>query len=102
VEQIPNVAIICHEAPHLFGNVLRDYLLSIIMTYLNDSDNQVSDDGDLSAYSVSVQVLSFIILFLKQQRPWYHSGVNVMETCFCLGTTNGSGCFDDYTETGPS
>jgi len=46
VEQIPNVAIICHEAPHLFGNVLRDYLLSIIMTYLNDSDNQVSDDSD--------------------------------------------------------
>ncbi|XP_026828908.1 serine/threonine-protein phosphatase 4 regulatory subunit 1 isoform X2 [Ooceraea biroi] len=41
MEQIPNVAIICHEAPHLFGNVLRDYLLSIIITYLNDSDNQV-------------------------------------------------------------
>jgi len=50
VEQIPNVAIICHEAPHLFGNVLRDYLLSIIMTYLNDSDNQVSDHTHISAY----------------------------------------------------
>ncbi|XP_011698088.1 PREDICTED: serine/threonine-protein phosphatase 4 regulatory subunit 1-like isoform X2 [Wasmannia auropunctata] len=41
VEQIPNVAIICHEAPHLFGDVLRNHLLGIVMTYLNDLDNQV-------------------------------------------------------------
>ncbi|XP_028044967.1 serine/threonine-protein phosphatase 4 regulatory subunit 1 isoform X2 [Monomorium pharaonis] len=41
VEQIPNVAIICNEAPHLFGNVLRDYLLDIVMKYLSDMDNQV-------------------------------------------------------------
>ncbi|XP_018057908.1 PREDICTED: serine/threonine-protein phosphatase 4 regulatory subunit 1-like isoform X2 [Atta colombica] len=41
VEQIPNVAIICHEAPHLFGHVIRNYLLDIVMKYLNDQDNQV-------------------------------------------------------------
>ncbi|XP_025992654.2 serine/threonine-protein phosphatase 4 regulatory subunit 1 isoform X2 [Solenopsis invicta] len=41
VEQIPNVAIICHEAPHLFGNVLRNYLLGIVMKYLSDTDNPV-------------------------------------------------------------
>ncbi|KYN13323.1 Serine/threonine-protein phosphatase 4 regulatory subunit 1 [Trachymyrmex cornetzi] len=41
VEQIPNVAIICHEAPHLFGYVIRNYLLDIVMKYLNDQDNQV-------------------------------------------------------------
>ncbi|XP_018346239.1 PREDICTED: serine/threonine-protein phosphatase 4 regulatory subunit 1-like isoform X3 [Trachymyrmex septentrionalis] len=41
VEQIPNVAIICHEAPHLFGHVVRNYLLDIVMKYLNDQDNQV-------------------------------------------------------------
>lgn len=41
VEQIPNVAIICHEAPHLFGDVLRNHLLGIVMKYLNDLDNQV-------------------------------------------------------------
>ncbi|KAG5323239.1 PP4R1 phosphatase, partial [Acromyrmex heyeri] len=42
VEQIPNVAIICHEAPHLFGHVIRNYLLDIVMKYLNDQDNQAS------------------------------------------------------------
>ncbi|XP_011880997.1 PREDICTED: serine/threonine-protein phosphatase 4 regulatory subunit 1-like isoform X1 [Vollenhovia emeryi] len=41
VEQIPNVAIICHEAPHLFGDVLRNHLLDIVMKYLSDIDNQV-------------------------------------------------------------
>ncbi|KAL0109161.1 hypothetical protein PUN28_014328 [Cardiocondyla obscurior] len=41
VEQIPNVAIICHEAPHLFSDVLRDHLLDIVMKYLSDLDNQV-------------------------------------------------------------
>ncbi|XP_018407558.1 PREDICTED: serine/threonine-protein phosphatase 4 regulatory subunit 1-like [Cyphomyrmex costatus] len=41
VEQIPNVAIICHEAPHLFGDVLRNHLLDIVMKYLKDQDNQV-------------------------------------------------------------
>ena len=43
VEQIPNVAIICHEAPHLFGHVIRNYLLDIVMKYLNDQDNQASE-----------------------------------------------------------
>ncbi|KYQ52178.1 Serine/threonine-protein phosphatase 4 regulatory subunit 1 [Trachymyrmex zeteki] len=43
VEQIPNVAIICHEAPHLFGDVLRNHLLDIVMKYLNDQDNQASE-----------------------------------------------------------
>lgn len=43
VEQIPNVAIICLEAPHLYGDVLRGYLLGIIIKYLSDPDNQASD-----------------------------------------------------------
>lgn len=43
VEQIPNVAIICHEAPHLFGDVLRNHLLGIVMRYLSDLDNQASE-----------------------------------------------------------
>ncbi|GAB1861274.1 Serine/threonine-protein phosphatase 4 regulatory subunit 1 [Camponotus japonicus] len=41
VEQIPNVAIICLEAPDLFGDVLRNHLLGIIIKYLSDPDNQV-------------------------------------------------------------
>ncbi|XP_050459179.1 serine/threonine-protein phosphatase 4 regulatory subunit 1-like isoform X3 [Cataglyphis hispanica] len=41
VEQIPNVANICLEAPDLFGDVLRDHLLGIIIKYLSDPDNQV-------------------------------------------------------------
>ncbi|CAL1686167.1 unnamed protein product [Lasius platythorax] len=41
VEQIPNVALICLEAPHLYGDVLRSYLLGIIIKYLSDPDNQV-------------------------------------------------------------
>lgn len=42
VEQIPNMAIICLEAPHLYDHVLRDHLLGIITKYLNDPDNQAS------------------------------------------------------------
>ncbi|XP_076679485.1 serine/threonine-protein phosphatase 4 regulatory subunit 1 isoform X3 [Andrena cerasifolii] len=41
VEQLPHVAMICQEAPHLFGDVLHDHLLGMITTYLRDSDNQV-------------------------------------------------------------
>lgn len=52
VEQIPNVAIICHEAPHLFGDVLRNHLLGIVMKYLNDLDNQASDRFTLHARDV--------------------------------------------------
>ncbi|XP_067211708.1 serine/threonine-protein phosphatase 4 regulatory subunit 1 isoform X2 [Linepithema humile] len=41
VEQIPNIAIICHEAPHIFGDVFRNHFLGIIVKYLSDTDNQV-------------------------------------------------------------
>ncbi|XP_011144837.1 serine/threonine-protein phosphatase 4 regulatory subunit 1 isoform X2 [Harpegnathos saltator] len=42
VEQLPHVAMICHEAPQLFGRgVLRKHLLDIIIKYLRDMDKQV-------------------------------------------------------------
>ncbi|CAK9828991.1 Serine/threonine-protein phosphatase 4 regulatory subunit 1 [Anthophora retusa] len=41
IDQLPHVATICHEAPHLFGDVLHDHLLGIIIKYLRDQDNQV-------------------------------------------------------------
>ncbi|XP_017880450.1 serine/threonine-protein phosphatase 4 regulatory subunit 1-like isoform X2 [Ceratina calcarata] len=40
IEQLPHVATICHESPHLFGD-LHDHLLDIIIKYLRDEDNQV-------------------------------------------------------------
>ncbi|XP_017763871.1 PREDICTED: serine/threonine-protein phosphatase 4 regulatory subunit 1-like isoform X2 [Eufriesea mexicana] len=41
LEQIPEAASICHEYPHLFDNVLHDYLLSFIITFLQERDNQI-------------------------------------------------------------
>ncbi|XP_076622614.1 serine/threonine-protein phosphatase 4 regulatory subunit 1 isoform X2 [Colletes latitarsis] len=41
VEQLPHVAMICEEAPYLYGNILHDYLLDIILKYLQDVDIQV-------------------------------------------------------------
>ncbi|XP_076171001.1 serine/threonine-protein phosphatase 4 regulatory subunit 1 isoform X2 [Ptiloglossa arizonensis] len=41
VEQLPHVAMICQEAPHLFGDVLHDHLLDIIIKFLRDTDSQV-------------------------------------------------------------
>ncbi|XP_043461368.1 serine/threonine-protein phosphatase 4 regulatory subunit 1-like isoform X3 [Leptopilina heterotoma] len=41
VEQLPHVAIICHETPHLFGDALSCYIIEIILKYLRDTDNQV-------------------------------------------------------------
>lgn len=42
VEQLPDIATICQKAPHLFGDVLHDHLLGIIIKYLQDSDNEVN------------------------------------------------------------
>lgn len=74
VEQIPNVAIICHEAPHLFGDVLRNHLLDIVMKYLNDQDNQASE-------SCLCRVLNNMYL---KQKPKYFSGDVNIETFFSL------------------
>ncbi|XP_076764465.1 serine/threonine-protein phosphatase 4 regulatory subunit 1 isoform X2 [Xylocopa sonorina] len=41
IEQLPHVAMICHQSPHLFGDILHDHLLDIIIKYLRDEDNQV-------------------------------------------------------------
>ncbi|XP_053994161.1 serine/threonine-protein phosphatase 4 regulatory subunit 1-like isoform X2 [Hylaeus anthracinus] len=41
VEQLSQVAIICQEAPHLFGDILHEHLLDMIIKYLQDVDNQV-------------------------------------------------------------
>lgn len=42
VEQLPYVAMICQDTPHLFGDVLHNHILGIIRKYLLDTDNQVS------------------------------------------------------------
>ncbi|KZC08405.1 PREDICTED: serine/threonine-protein phosphatase 4 regulatory subunit 1-like [Dufourea novaeangliae] len=41
VKEVPQVALICQEAPHLFGDVLHNYMLQYIIEYLRDSDSQV-------------------------------------------------------------
>nr|XP_031827867.1 serine/threonine-protein phosphatase 4 regulatory subunit 1-like [Nomia melanderi] len=41
VKEVPQVATICQEAPHLFGDVFHDHLLNFVIKYLQDSDSQV-------------------------------------------------------------
>ncbi|XP_066603921.1 serine/threonine-protein phosphatase 4 regulatory subunit 1-like isoform X2 [Prorops nasuta] len=41
VEQLPQVAMICHESPDLFEDVLHRHLLEIIIKFLQDDDSQV-------------------------------------------------------------
>ncbi|XP_043248698.1 serine/threonine-protein phosphatase 4 regulatory subunit 1-like isoform X2 [Colletes gigas] len=43
VEQLPHVAMICEEASYLYGNIFHDYLLDIILQYLQDADIQVRE-----------------------------------------------------------
>lgn len=55
VEQLPHVAMICQEAPQLFGrDFLHKYLLGIIIKYLRDMDKQASDSTrDLFSHTFS-------------------------------------------------
>ncbi|XP_015606879.1 serine/threonine-protein phosphatase 4 regulatory subunit 1 isoform X2 [Cephus cinctus] len=48
VEQLPHVAMICQEAPNLFGDVLTRHLLGIVVKYLSDPDNQVRQTAQAS------------------------------------------------------
>lgn len=89
VEQIPNVALICLEAPHLYGDVLRSYLLGIIIKYLSDPDNQAS-----LVLNTFLQDAKYICISRYD--------INTMN-CFCsAGTTNGSQRAHDDREEGSS
>lgn len=78
VEQIPNVVIICQEAPHLFGDVLRNHLLDIVIKYLSDLDNQASDRSTLYCV-LNGTTFSF---FSKQNPKTSVSDVNIRRDVF--------------------
>ncbi|XP_008556160.1 serine/threonine-protein phosphatase 4 regulatory subunit 1 isoform X3 [Microplitis demolitor] len=41
VEQLPHVAMICQEAPDKYGDILSTHLIHIIVSFLQDTDQQV-------------------------------------------------------------
>jgi len=97
VEQIPNVAIICHEAPHLFGDVLRNHLLGIVMRYLSDLDNQASEHVTDQNFACLCRVLN---TFLRQKLKYPSDNVNIVSFT-PAGTTNGPKRPDNVGETRP-
>lgn len=93
VEQIPHVAIICSEAPHLFGDVLRNHLLDIVMKYLSDLDNQAS-------VHVTLHACVCVLNTFPRQKPKYPGDdVNIMRHFCSVGTTNGPKRADNIGET---
>ncbi|XP_030831729.1 serine/threonine-protein phosphatase 4 regulatory subunit 1 isoform X3 [Strongylocentrotus purpuratus] len=41
MEQIPHIAMLCHEHQHLFPSTIQDYILPTVVRYLTDTNNQV-------------------------------------------------------------
>lgn len=83
------MAIICLEAPDLFGDVLRNHLLGIIIKYLSDPDNQASDSCfDYISYN-------------KVRMTMIHNTYNMKYFC-SVGATNGSKRAHDDREAGSS
>lgn len=41
MEQIPHIAMLCHEHQHLFQTTIQDYILPTVVRYLTDTNNQV-------------------------------------------------------------
>ncbi|KAL5021325.1 hypothetical protein ScPMuIL_000480 [Solemya velum] len=41
MEQVPHVAVFCTEYEHKFESAVQDYILPMVVRYLNDSNNQV-------------------------------------------------------------
>ncbi|XP_076247658.1 serine/threonine-protein phosphatase 4 regulatory subunit 1 isoform X2 [Calliopsis andreniformis] len=89
VEQLVQVAKICQEAPHLFGDVLHDHLLGIIIKCLQDSDNQVRmmaraailvlvQNGHLDNATIEAKVCPVIELLLSTSGDCLNSGIALM------------------------
>ncbi|KAG7189512.1 hypothetical protein KM043_017203 [Ampulex compressa] len=89
VEQLPHVAMICQEAPHLFGDVLHSHLLGIIVKYLRDADNQVRQTaqaavlallkrGLLDNNTIEIEICP-VVEFLSYMSPdFLSSGISLM------------------------
>ncbi|XP_029051724.1 serine/threonine-protein phosphatase 4 regulatory subunit 1-like isoform X2 [Osmia bicornis bicornis] len=89
MEQLPHVATICQEASHLFGDVLHDHLFSIIITYLQDQDNQVRmttqavvltliKSGLLDSTTIEVKVCPVIEVLCRTSVDFLQSGIMFM------------------------
>ncbi|KAK2579862.1 hypothetical protein KPH14_007545 [Odynerus spinipes] len=89
VEQLPYVAMICQEAPHLFGDVLHDHLLGIIKKYLLDMDSQVRQTaqeallalikrGLLDTKTIETEVCPIVENLSRMTVEYLNSGISLM------------------------
>ncbi|XP_076385857.1 serine/threonine-protein phosphatase 4 regulatory subunit 1 isoform X1 [Megachile rotundata] len=89
MEQLPHVATICQEASHLFGDVLHDHLLNIIVTYLRDEENQVRmttqavvltlmKNGLLDSTTIEVKICPVIEILCRSSIDFLQSGISLM------------------------
>ncbi|XP_017792094.1 PREDICTED: serine/threonine-protein phosphatase 4 regulatory subunit 1-like isoform X3 [Habropoda laboriosa] len=88
MEQLPHLATICHEAPHLFGDALHDHLLGIIIKYLQDQDNLIrmttqatvltlTKKGLLDNHTIEIKLCP-IIDTLCSSVDYIHFGISLM------------------------
>ena len=50
MEQVPHIAMFCHECPEMFGQPISTYILPVIVKYLMDNNNLVSLFHDIMRY----------------------------------------------------
>jgi len=60
MEQVPHIAVYCHEDSNTFPNAVPLYVLPMVVRYLNDPHNQVSVNIDTDSINDIKSVLSLI------------------------------------------
>ncbi|XP_035726061.1 serine/threonine-protein phosphatase 4 regulatory subunit 1-like isoform X1 [Vespa mandarinia] len=89
VEQLPYVAMICQDTPHLFGDVLHNHILGIIRKYLLDMDNQVRQSaqeallalikrGLLDTKTIETEICPIVESLSRMTVDYLNSGISLM------------------------
>ncbi|XP_014604176.1 PREDICTED: serine/threonine-protein phosphatase 4 regulatory subunit 1-like isoform X2 [Polistes canadensis] len=89
VDQLPYAAMIVREAPHLFGDVLHDGILSIIKKYLLDVDSQVRQSaqeallvlikhGMLETKIIETEICPIVEELSRMTVEYLNSGISLM------------------------
>ncbi|XP_043493871.1 serine/threonine-protein phosphatase 4 regulatory subunit 1-like isoform X2 [Polistes fuscatus] len=89
VDQLPYAAMIVREAPHLFGDVLHNGILSIIKKYLLDVDSQVRQSaqeallvlikhGMLETKIIETEICPIVEELSRMTVEYLNSGISLM------------------------
>ena len=72
MEQIPHIAVYCHDNIDIFQNAIPMYILPMVVRYLDDANNQVSIHPSIEYYKST----KYIFIHIKWRMSNVDSNVN--------------------------